>query len=187
MGNSTSTTETSSSIQASGPLPTGSNAVIDTICRFLASIGLPPIIGPLPPDTLLPGVTIIGGRLAVDPEQVRWPGDLLHEAGHIAVTPAALRARLDGSDLADDVAEHAGEAEATAWAYAATRAIGLDPAVLFHPGGYHGKGQRLAFTYAAGCYPGAAGLITGGLALSAAAARDSGMQAYPHMQRWLRE
>ena len=132
-------------------------------------------------------MAIVAGQLVVCSEELRWPGDLLHEAGHIAVTPEGLRSALDGT-LADDSAiPHAGEAEATAWAYAAVVAIGLDPTVLFHDGGYHGQSASLAFTFTMGGYPGAGGLIATGMALSLTTAAARGLKPYPHMIRWLRE
>jgi len=151
------------------------------ILPFLQSIGLEVVIAAVPAGTLLPGIAIRRGVLHCDPHCLTWPGDLLHEAGHLAVTPAALRTAVDGDALSD--APHAGEAEATAWAYAATRALGLDPSVLFHAGGYHGKGGQLAFTYAGGCYPGAGGLI----AADMCDPPNAPAGGYPHMRRWLRE
>lgn len=155
--------------------------LLDRIVVFLRSICLQVVIAPVPVGTLLPGIAICRGVLHCDPQGLTWPGDLLHEAGHLAVTPAPLRAAVDGDTMID--APHAGEAEATAWAYAATCELGLDPSVLFHAGGYHGKGGQLAFTYAAGCYPGAAGLIAAGMCDPPHAPAGG----YPRMRRWLRE
>ena len=157
------------------------------IVTFLNSIGLTPAEGPIPRSALLPGVAIVGGGLVFDRALLTWPGDLLHEAGHLAVTPAAVRPTLGGT-LADDPAiPYAGEVEATAWAYAAVVAIGLAPGVLFHEGGYQGRSASLAFTYSVGGYPGAGGLSAAGLALDAAGAARQGIPPYPHLIRWLRE
>lgn len=159
----------------------------ERIAAFLASIGLAPTEGEIPPTALLPGAAIVSGRLVVDRDRLTWPGDLLHEAGHIAVMPESLRATLGGT-LADDPAvPHAGEPEATAWAWAALIAIGLKSEVLFHEGGYQGRSPGLAFTFSIGGYPGAAGLIASGMALSMENARSTGQEPYPHMVRWLRD
>ena len=162
-------------------------ALVDAIAAFLSSIGLPPAEMPLPCTASLPGVAIEAGRLRFDPSRLVWPGDLLHEAGHIAVTPSSLRPGL--ADRLDEraLASHAGEVEATAWAYAATVAAGLAPEVLFHDGGYGGASARLAFTYANGVYPGAAGLAAAGMTLLGDAARARGIAPYPHMILWLRD
>jgi hypothetical protein len=116
-----------------------------------------------------------------------WPGDLLHEAGHIATTPPALRSSLsNGIELPDSV-PYATEAEVTAWAYAAIVHLGLDPAVLFHPGGYGGSSDHLIATLSAGVYPGAHGLAQSGMTAVGADAHGRGVPAYPKMMRWLRE
>jgi hypothetical protein len=140
--------------------------------------------------SLLPGVDIRNGVLIIDIEKLVWPGDLLHEAGHIAVMPAALRGQMSGELSQGPSAPHAGEVEATAWAYAACTAIGLPPETLFHEGGYQGQSAGLIFTYGCGVYPGAAGLAAAGLtrvAPSVLAASVSPQGAYPKMMRWLRE
>lgn len=155
---------------------------LERILAFLRGIGIEVREAPVAGDAFLPGVRIEGGALVVDRDTLRWPGDLLHEAGHIAVTPAALRDRLPGVLDALPVDAHGGEVEATAWAWAATVALGLAPSVLFHEGGYHGRSAGLVQMFSLGVYPGAHGLVKAGLA---AAAGDG--PAYPAMRRWLRE
>ena len=140
----------------------------------------------IPGDSLLPGVAIERGELILDRARNTWPGDLLHEAGHLAVLPFAVRRTVSGN-LPDTVlAEYAGEPEATAWAYPALREIGLPPEVLFHEGGYGGKAAGLLFTYGAGVYPGAAGLSAAGMAAAPKETSSGRAKAYPAMLRWLR-
>lgn len=157
------------------------------ILDFLAGIGLPVSEAPLPPDTFLPGIVIRDGGLIVDPDRLQWPGDLLHEAGHLAVLPPALRARAS-DDLAEeqDVA-HAGEQEAMAWAWAAVQAIGLPPDVLMHEGGYHGQSAAVLQMYAVGIVPGLRGLCESGMTAARGFTPDPGDVQYPRMLRWLRE
>ena len=81
---------------------------------------------------------------------------------------------------------HGGEIEATAWAWAATRHLGLDSAVLFHDGGYHGRSVGLRTTFELGVYLGASGLAAAGLTLLPAQVLPGGTPAYPHMLAWLR-
>ena len=160
---------------------------VDRIVAFLRGVGIGVREDAVPDDAFLPGLRIERGELVFERARLRWPGDLLHEAGHVAVTPATLRDTL--SDALDDHAGSVdgGEAEATAWAYAACVAIGLDPAVLFHAGGYHGKSAALIATYTLGVYPGAGGLARNGMTLTAAQARERGAASYPHLIRWLRD
>ena len=99
---------------------------------------------------------------------------------------------LPGVTLSDTIppellAPHAGEPEATAWAFAAITALGLHPSVLFHSGGYQGKSEGLILTFTSGGYPGAAGLIAAGMALATSQATARGARPYPSMLRWLRE
>ncbi len=154
---------------------------------FLTGIGIPVREAPDPASSFLPGVRIESGALVFDRTSLRWPGDLLHEAGHIAVTPSALRNSLsDGVDLPESV-PHASEVEATAWAYAALRHLDLEPAVLFHAGGYRGRSPALITTFTLGVYPGSFGLAQAGMTLVGAEARRDGLPVYPSMSRWLRE
>ena len=64
---------------------------------FLNRIGLPVTRSALSEDSFLPGVVIKKGALVVDPERLGSPGDILHEAGHLAVAPGRLRNHLDGN------------------------------------------------------------------------------------------
>lgn len=158
---------------------------LTTIVDFLNSIGIEATQGSVSASSFLPGVRIESGRLIYDPA-MPWPGDLLHEAGHIATAPGFLRATLhDGVELPGEVL-FATEAEATAWAYAAVRHLGLDPAALFHPGGYHGASSGLVATFAAGVYPGAHGLAQCGMTAVGVAAKDREEPVYPEMKTWLR-
>lgn len=157
------------------------------ILDFLAAIGLPVALAPLAQAGFLPGLRIADGRLALDPSRPFYPGDLLHEAGHIAVTPAALRHKLDGNVDAVDGVPFASEVEATAWAHAATVHLRLPLGILFHEGGYRGRSQDLIRTYSLGVYPGAFGLSQAGMTLIGAAAVEAGQAPYPRMTRWLRD
>jgi hypothetical protein len=125
--------------------------------------------------------------LVFDRATLRWPGDLLHEAGHIAITPSSLRSALDDALDASSSAPHSGEAEATAWAYAAVAHLQLHPSVLFHEGGYRGHSAGLIASYSHGVYPGAFGLAQAGMTLTGADASLAGVRPYPAMIRWLRE
>lgn len=160
---------------------------LDTILAFLDGIGLPPIETTLDEGVFLPGLRIDAGRLLFDRVRLRWPGDLLHEAGHLAVMPARLRGTLSDDVAAAAAVPHAGEVEATAWAYAATVHLGLPASVLFHEGGYRGHSAAMALGYELGVYPGAHGLAQAGMTCVGAQAQAAGVAPYPRMQRWLRE
>ena len=157
------------------------------IVDFLRDTGLPVAEAALPGDTFLPGIAIRDGGLIVDPDRLQWPGDLLHEAGHLAVLPPALRAQAS-DDLADEQdVPHAGETEAMAWAWAAVHAIGLPPEVLMHEGGYHGQAAAVLQMYAVGIVPGLRGLCETGMTAARGFTPEPVDIQYPQMLRWLRE
>ena len=147
------------------------------ILRFLRGIGIPVDAVSLPADVFLPAIEVRDGRLLYDPDRLQYPGDLLHEAGHIAVTDPAIRATV--SEFASDGGD---EMAAIAWSYAAALTIGIDPRVVFHDHGYRGDGQWLAETFADGRYIGLPMLQYYGLARLPA---DDGAP-YPAMVKWLR-
>lgn len=158
-----------------------------TIFAFLSGIGLPIAEETLPADTFLPGIALRAGGLVVDTETLMWPGDLLHEAGHLAVLPAALRDDAHDDQLSQEDAEHAGELEAMAWAYAAAVELSLPMSVLIHDGGYNGKAGDLLQMYTYGVYPGLRGLCASGMTTAIGFTPDCGPVQYPQMLRWLRD
>lgn len=158
----------------------------DRIIHFLRGIGVAVRETNFASASFLPGVRIVDGGLHVDRVALRWPGDLLHEAGHLAVVPASARTALNDALEAQQKIEHGGEVEATAWAYAAVVHLGLDPAVLFHEGGYHGQSAALIRTFSYGVYPGSFGLAQAGMTLIGQDAVHAGIPPYPHMTQWLR-
>jgi hypothetical protein len=161
-------------------------STLATVLEFLRSIGIEAQAGEVDADSFLPGVRIVDGGLVFVPQRLRWPCDLLHEAGHIAVTPAEQRASLGGALDAAEAAPWGGELEAMAWSWAATLHLGLRPAELFHPEGYKGQSAALLLTYSLGVCPGAVGLAQTGMTLLGEGATSARLPPYPHMQRWLR-
>ena len=108
----------------------------ERIVAFLREIGIPVRTAEVPDDTFLPGIEVERGGLLYDEARLTWPGDLLHEAGHIAVAPPAVRELLGGAmeePPGVDMAQL--EWGAIAWSYAAAPDIGIDPAEVFHGGG----------------------------------------------------
>lgn len=160
--------------------------LIESIVSFLNEIGIVTRSGFVPSDSFLPGLRIVNGTLVYDPASLTWPGDLLHEAAHIAIAPEALRPNLnDGVELPPSV-PYTSEAEATAWAFAALRHLQLDTSVLFHAGGYRGASPALIRTFELGVYPGAFGLAQAGMTHVGPEAIRQGLPVYPSMSRWLR-
>jgi hypothetical protein len=169
--------------QPASPAPTAlpASSSLPAMRRFLTEIGLETQETTLPDDTFLPGLLIDGGRLFIDPARLRYPGDVLHEAGHLAVTPAAERALLSGNIMAgkpEQVGTDGEEIVAMLWSYAACEAIGMPPEIVFHPDGYRGSSKWILDNFRQRNYPGLPLLVWMGLTTT---------EGFPKMTRWLRE
>lgn len=147
------------------------------IVAFLRSIGLDVESADLGDDGFLPGIAVERGALRYDEARLTYPGDLLHEAAHVAVAPPDARPRMTGDVAVPGLDMATLEIAAVPWSYAAALEIGIAPALVFHAGGYRGKSEGLLRTFAAGVYPGVNLLVEAGLT-------EPGL--YPRMLRWLR-
>jgi len=163
--------------------PVFDNPVTQRIADFLAGIGLAVRSGRTDESTFLPGIRIEHGGLIVDESRLLYPGDLLHEAGHLAVVAPGRRRQLH-LHVGDDGGE---EMMAIAWSYAAVLHLGLDPAVVFHSGGYQSGGSSIIENFAQGRYFGVPTLQWIGLTAEGSRARELGVEPYPHMIAWLRD
>jgi hypothetical protein len=157
------------------------------ITDFLREIGFEVIFAPLEGETFLPGILIENGRVMVDEAKLKYPGDLLHEAGHLAIAPGSLRSGLNGEVILPDVNVDAVESQAMAWSYAAVIHLGLDPKVVFHEGGYKGSSEGLLSNFRLGAYIGVNGLQEAGMTATANVTSELGVLPYPHMLKWLRD
>lgn len=164
-------------------MPPFAHPLTARIAGFLGEVGLEVRAAEFPEPSFLPGVHVDRGRLLVDESRLLHPGDLLHEAGHLAVMTAAQRGERHG-DVGADLGEEIG---AISWSYAAAVHLGLDPAVVFHPQGYRGASQGFLDNFRHGRYVGVPLLQWMGLTLDERNAREQGLPAYPHMLRWLRD
>lgn len=157
------------------------NQTTCVIVAFLRRIGIEVSAEPLDAQTVLPGIEPRGGTLVVDETKLRYPGDLLHEAGHLAVVPPERRGRMTGS-VGQKAYE---EMSAIAWSYAAAVHLALDPTVVFHAEGYRGGSQSLIENFSAGRYVGVPVLEWLGLTVGEKAAAERGVAPYPRMLKWM--
>lgn len=156
------------------------------IADFLTEIGIEVVPAQLDDDTFLPGIAVEHGRILVDEEKLIYPGDLLHEAGHLAVAPRDVRSGLSGEVILPDANMDLVEAAAIAWSYAASLHLGLDPKTVFHEGGYRGQAAALLMNFEIGVPVGVNGLEEAGMTTMGTEARAN-VRPYPHMLKWLRD
>jgi hypothetical protein len=157
-----------------------SNPIAEKLAAFVRSIGIDVRAASLPEPTFLPGIDIRGGTVLVDESRLLHPGDILHEAGHIAVTDPAERHQPELSPSDGD------EMATLAWSYAAARHLEIDPAVVFHANGYRGGGANLVENFNGGRYIGVPLLQLYGMTVEPRHAAVRGVEPFPHMLRWLR-
>jgi len=151
--------------------------VLEKILKFLDEIGVEVVSAPLKDPCVLPGLALQGNKIVMDAAKMLYPGDLLHEAGHLAVTSAAER-HLIGTDLMDlSWPSDGDEIAAIAWSYAALRALHLPAEVVFHPNGYKDQSEWIINQFNNDNFIGVSLLQWMGLC----DARD-----YPTMIKWLR-
>lgn len=151
---------------------------------FIQSIGLNISWVDSLTDTIVPGFAIEGGVLQICKNDVFYPGDILHEAAHLAVIPAKDRPALSNKAIGERADFQAEEMMCIAWSYAACLHLKLDPEFVFHAEGYKGGGTFLADNFKEGRYIGVPMLQYVGMALEAGAGDQA---AYPAMIKWLRQ
>jgi hypothetical protein len=151
----------------------------EQLAVIIRGIGIDVTTAALPERTPLPGMDIRHGAIVVDESRRYYPGDLLHEAGHLAVTHPDQRRQPMLSPTGGD------ELATIAWSYAAALHFGIDIEILFHPVGYRGESSALIENFTAGRYIGVPLLHAYGMTVEPRRAA-AGVLPYPHMLRWLR-
>lgn len=127
---------------------------------------------------------------------------LLHEAGHLAIIPAYFRRQADNDieeviykmmDYISDKIDkgenpdsplikaimQCGETEATAWAYAFGKKIGLEDNEIITPEEYEGNGEGVLSMVSSGNYFGINGLRAAGMINST--------KDWPHLKKWIQD
>lgn len=154
--------------------------VVLRIAEFLQEIGLAVRAGAAAQETALPGIDIDSGALIVDETRLLYPGDLLHEAGHLAVVPPERRAAFH-HDVGNDPAE---EMMAMAWSYAAALHLKIDPKLVFHDA-FRGGGEAMLVAFQQGGRIGVPMLDYVGMTYAGVRPTPHGAKPFPAMIRWL--
>ncbi|MCJ8211347.1 hypothetical protein MUY27_16635 [Mucilaginibacter sp. RS28] len=158
-----------------------------TILNFLGEIGIKVVLSPLNEPTFLPGLKIQDGGLIIDTDKLSYPGDILHEAGHIAVTGIDTRPLLNEELIKNDHSSGGKEMAAIAWSYAACKYLNIDPVHVFHADGYKGAADNILENFNAGRYFGVPLLAYYGMTNDATTHKtpDNQYITYPGMKHWL--
>ena len=161
---------------------------ITIITDFVRSIGIPVEFGPMPDgQEFLPGLSVKNSGLLIDPDHLKYPGDILHEAGHLAVATPEKRGKMHGilgTGNDEDIGE---EMMAIAWSYAAARYLNIDPYIVFHEEGYKGGGAGIVKDFSEERFFGVSTLQWIGLTYESKNAKENNTEPYPHMIKWVRE
>ncbi|MDQ3278879.1 MAG: hypothetical protein M3Q06_11170 [Bacteroidota bacterium] len=156
---------------------------LQTALAFLHTIGIETEEDSLvAEDCFLPGLLIENGRILIDREKLLYPGDVLHEAAHLAVVPAAERKGLNGPAIGKRPDAPAEEMMAIAWSYAACIHLDIDPGFVFHNEGYQKGGYSIVDNFREGRYIGVPVLEW----LQMTTTKGDG-PLFPAMTKWLRD
>lgn len=174
---------------------------LERTVSFLNQIGIQTIMTETA-GGFLDHVRIVAGVLHVTPEAP--PSNVLHEAGHVAIVPSPFRVLMD-NDV--DVGVHemferakakgievspeqwqqmiqVSETEATAWAWAAGKAIGLGDEEIIEDHDYEGDGAIERLRLSLNSHLGIHGLQHAGFCRVRASSPGVG-KVYPELNFWL--
>jgi hypothetical protein len=133
----------------------------------------------------LPGFLIAGGKIIIDKPKMKFPGDLLHEAAHIAVVSSAERSLLHGENIGRRKDAGSEEMMSIAWSYAACIHLNIDPHFVFHENGYKGAAESIIDNFANGNYFGVP--VLQWLGMTTISKNPDDINTYPSMLKWLRD
>lgn len=126
----------------------------ETILQFLDRINLNYKECTLAEESFLDGVLIKNGVVCFDSKQLLSPGDILHEAGHLALLPPDKRAIANGNIAEQFPEEEGSEMAVILWTWLAAQQLEIAPELIFHPEGYKGDSEWLIAHLNAGNYLG---------------------------------
>jgi hypothetical protein len=157
---------------------------LSQMATFLGSIGIDMRAGVIDAPTVFPGTLIASGSLVVDESMLIAPGDPLHEAAHIALSPPERRA-TDVGHLTD--ATGGEELTAISWCWAALLELEIPPEDVFHGTAYkRGDSAMIIDCARRGIYIGFPLLQAWEMAFDERNARLRGVKPFPHMVKWIR-
>lgn len=162
-------------------------SALQKIISFLEEINIKTVEKELDDDTFLPGLELGPDSLFIDYSKLKYPGDILHEAGHLAVTSSENRKHIGSEAMPKEWPSQGDEIGAMLWSYAAAHHLELSFEVVFHPNGYKGNSEWLIENYSIGNFIGLPLLEWMELTLGKERAEKENKEAFPVMQKWLRD
>ncbi|MFZ6818120.1 hypothetical protein [Undibacterium sp. Ji22W] len=157
-----------------------------TMSAFVEGLGIAINFRELNHPTFLPGLDLGPNCIYVDSDKLLFPGDLLHEAGHLAVTTAAQRAAVGSAALELPWPTDGEEIAAVLWSYAAAVHLDIPLELVFHDDGYKNESRWLIDNFQRGQYIGLPLLQWMGLCYDEQQATLHQVQPFPVMRQWLR-
>lgn len=165
--------------------PAYDEEMLERILHFLDEIGFEIIEKQLGDSCFLPGLYPKGKGIILDRSRLKYPGDLLHEAGHIAVTEEHVRPLIGTNKMTEKWPRPGDEPGAILWSYAAVCYLKIPADVVFHPAGYKNDSQWLIEQFESGNYIGLPLLVWMGFCNNKP---DDGQRngTFPNMLKWFR-
>jgi len=177
---------------------------VRAVATFLNTIGLV-TIEEIGARGFVPGVNIREGVIAIDPTEAK-ASDLLHEAGHLATVPGCFRHFFSGNvdsgqrrsleALNEIEAEidspvfravmQCSDPEATAWAWAVGKYLGIREKDIIEDEDYNGEGEGIRTMLSLNSYVGINGLAHAGFcSIRERSVAINGLPAYPKLAMWV--
>jgi hypothetical protein len=160
---------------------------INRILNFLKDIGIEVHEEKLGDDTFLPGLSLKANGVIIDFDKLKYPGDILHEAGHIAVASPETRALIGTADIPEGWPDGGEEMGAILWSYAASLHLQLPLEFVFHSDGYKNSSEWLIQSFENETYVGLPFLEWIGLAYGKEKALENQQPTFPAMLKWIRD
>jgi len=154
------------------------------ILSFLDKIGINYSLESITGETFLPGLKLREGTLIIDMKKLLYPGDILHEAGHLACMPPNIRKDMSDNLPVSDL-HNGGELMAIAWSYAACIYLKIDAKVVLHEHGYKDASESIIENFKASRFIAVPLLQWLGMSYDEKQAKVHHLEPYPVMQKWL--
>jgi hypothetical protein len=152
---------------------------------FIKSIGIDIKEDKIDQETFIPGILPLSAGLIIDKDKLKHSGDLLHEAGHIAVTEESLRSQIGSDKVNENWPNDGDEIAANLWSYAVIVYLKIPIESVFHLEAYKLEAEWFIQNFTTGNYIGLPLLQWMGFCHKDKDV-DENHAGFPHMLKWLR-